>query len=68
MIVADWQPIVTAPKDGQAILLWDGFSVFEGFNNWSHDAAGRHDCWSTAALSPRPHTKAWMPLPEAPTQ
>lgn len=64
--MTDWQPIETAPKDGEVLILWDGFAVFMGFNNWSHDGKHRHDNWSTTCLHPRPHTRAWMPLPAPP--
>ena len=49
-----WHPIETAPKDGSAILLWDGFSVFEGLWNGQ---------WCNASLRPRPWSKEWQPLP-----
>lgn len=62
-----WQPIETAPKDGTHVLLWDGFAVFEGFNNWSFDGQQRHDNWCTVGPSPRPHVTVWQPLPNPPS-
>lgn len=62
----EWQPIENAPKDGTPILLWDGFSVFEGFNNWSLEDGKRHDRWQTAALEDRVWVSHWMPLPTPP--
>jgi hypothetical protein len=46
-----------APKDASPLLLWDGFSVFEGLWNGQ---------WCAASLSPRPWTKAWRLLPAPP--
>lgn len=66
----DWLPIEQASEEvmmGNRVLLWDGFYVFEGFNNWSFDGKHRHDCWVTAeGLSPRPHVTHFRPLPAPP--
>lgn len=53
-----WQPIETAPRSGERLLLWDGFTVFEGFWN---------GMWQTAEhMQGRPWASHWMPLPEPP--
>jgi hypothetical protein len=60
-----WRPIETAPNN-ERLLLWDGFTVFEGFNSWSIAGGKRRDFWVTAGLFERPWTTHWMPLPPPP--
>lgn len=64
----EWRDISGAPKDGTHLLLWDGFAVFEGFNNWSMKDGKRFDSWQTISLSPRPWVSHWMPLPAPPAE
>jgi hypothetical protein len=49
-----WQPIKTAPKDGEAIFLSDGKYITVGW--WAGDAF----------VSPKPSPTHWMPLMERP--
>jgi len=56
--MSEWQPIETAPKDGQYLLLW-GNGVFQGFwNGRSWDDGDFYD-----EMSGITH---WMPLPAGP--
>ena len=59
----EWQPIETAPKDGTAILAWDGICIecikFRGglwVTTWEHDE-------EYSELGGPTH---WMPLPAPP--
>lgn len=72
----EWQPIRTAPRDGESILLWspywsDTFGVSIGqFDQFAADAHG-HDCWlgsefDTATWDASEQPTHWMPLPEPP--
>jgi hypothetical protein len=59
----EWQPIETAPKDGTAILCWDGHNRVicrrdNGHFNVIHDSEDYH--WSE--YSPT----HWQPLPAPP--
>lgn len=62
-----WQPIETAPKDGEAIILTNGGAVVYGYfeedcNKWLY-----HDYPDNYNLYPFIPTH-WMPLPEPPTE
>lgn len=70
---AVWQPIETAPKDGQEIIL---FNPKEKGSHWPQllIAYWRHDvaqgCWvhqGRACYGVGIAPTHWMPLPEAPT-
>ncbi len=68
----NWQPIETAPKDGQPILLgWTGGSSDLGF--WVADPSRNYweltgwFLWDSNVLCDRPSKPThWMPLPEGP--
>lgn len=71
-LVPQWQPIETAPKDGQVIIVWDGEA-------WEVTAWGKvshvpiygflqvlfRDVNDIDLLNPQP--THWMPLPNPPT-
>ena len=75
-----WQLIDTAPKDGTAILLWDGRAMYVGVHasfNWDYlDPADKNDGyeWMATVCSPyadfRPALVPthWRPLPPPPRQ
>ena len=56
----DWRPIDTAPKDGTAVLVWDGYDLMVS----RFGACGVNE-WSTRALCAEEPTH-WIPLPEPP--
>ena len=61
-----WQPIETAPRTGDDILLWDGTFITCGF--WTHrkDVVSRTPSgWVMDFFTNREPTH-WMPLPEPP--
>ena len=62
-MMTDWQPIDTAPRDDDDILLWDGHSVKMG---WLDDD-GKHK-FITDFGGPHNVVDAthWMSLPEPP--
>lgn len=77
----EWQPIETAPKDGQQIILTNGVTVAQGW--WLHqdpyvrdqrDPAGVYldqqehdgfDGWMDCEGGMQPDPTHWMPLPPA---
>lgn len=71
----EWQPIETAPKDGQRLLLWDSYMGCAAFGcysptsddpfesepyEWAAENYGHDGCDGKIVPS------HWMPLPEAP--
>lgn len=74
--MADWQRIGTAPRDGTALLLWNGDHIigwwetareFAGsphFNDWSSGqvSASGYDAGYERVYNPT----HWMPLPTPP--
>lgn len=67
--MAEWQPIETAPMDGDCILLFKPderrsgeYTIVGYWGEWP----GRAECWIACAGQPiRPPTH-WMPLPAPP--
>lgn len=59
------QPILSAPKDGSKILLWDGEDWVMGF--WDHDSwyGDHHSARRGTCLGGRTITH-WMPQPPSP--
>lgn len=64
-----WQPIETAPKNGDDIVLFDANSGGAIVASWEEDCP---NAWAWMTLDgPNYHEGAfthWMPLPPAPTQ
>ena len=58
----EWQPIETAPKDGEKVLIY-----YPAFNE-IFAAKFEHGTWQTGVWSahPSPQPSVWMPLPEPP--
>ncbi len=61
--MSDWQPIETAPKDGTAILVWDGVSV--RVVTYMHDDEHGEAVWFPDGM-PFVRASHWMPLPAPP--
>ena len=73
--MSEWQPIETAPRDGQWILVYE-YCKYEpsihvvrwGVPQWS----GGDKTWVTMAIGPNPDTydadnaSHWIPLPKPP--
>lgn len=57
----DWQPIATAPKDEQELLLCDEDGVTTG--RWFANGKGR--CYWMNCYTKRINPTHWMPLPAA---
>lgn len=62
-----WQPIETAPKDGDEILAWNPYgAVVASWQKWPNTAGGY---WSTGCGCENDRAVKvthWMPLPEPP--
>lgn len=71
----DWQPIETAPKDGESVLLyfpdgapWNegnigiGFWAGDGSDNWYASECDSHNMTADGQRNPT----HWMPLPVPP--
>lgn len=74
----DWMPIETAPKDGSAVLLWDGYESIIGF--WWRGRqflnSPMSEFWSDgpvpcngydAGMNQLREPSHWMPLPAPPS-
>lgn len=69
--MSEWMPIETAPKNGNAIILWGDVEVSPGMHNkyppefnvgYWHNGGWQHrwlDAWVVGATH-------WMPLPDVP--
>lgn len=60
----EWQPIETAPKDGGAILIWDGNRMMIAW--WVMRPQGGHGWWSADRIWMQPTD--WAPLPDPPEE
>jgi hypothetical protein len=61
-----WQPIETAPKYGESILLGNADEVAEGFWTGKKWVLVGGDYWNVRAFYNQP--THWMPLPEPPKE
>lgn len=64
VLLAGWQPIDTAPENGEHVQLFRPNQQFVGYyggpdSGWRHNAPGLEAIW--------PHPTHWMPLPAPPT-
>src|SRR5262245_53861407 len=60
-----WQPIETAPKDGTALLIFDGRNRFIGYFARRH--GGASNCWVARGVGILTRIPSyWMPLPAPP--
>jgi len=59
--MSEWQPIETAPKDGQNVLVYNKYGIQIGC--WS--VVQPEWCYQDTYLPMRQPTH-WMPLPEPP--
>jgi hypothetical protein len=65
--MSEWQPIETAPKDGQPILVWRDSGVH--IMRWRirrDDGNGFWDEWHVGVRHLKIQPTHWMPLPEPP--
>lgn len=62
VVVPGWQPIESAPKDGQRILSWRAHAVYPTIVGWDSDYAEWEDLYGDHIY----HLTHWMPLPAAP--
>ena len=72
-VMRGWQPIATAPKDGRAVLIYDGTTFVGFFAQYSMDdgKGGRRvylERWEEASGDGNTEFNPthWMPLPEPP--
>ena len=56
----EWQPIETAPKDGEEFMVWDGARTTLAYW-WS---VGR--CWWARDFNEELKPTHWMPIPPPP--
>ena len=71
-----WQSMDTAPKNGRAILVWDGNEIEKvAWENWSRESFGWVIAHSEREQKTGPDTVitidkplAWLPLPEPPKE
>lgn len=62
----NWQPIETAPKDGQYVFLWWPYwcDQYPAIAWWNHDEWRCPEALTRSGDGPT----HWMPLPPPPTQ
>jgi hypothetical protein len=62
-----WQPIETAPDEGDMLLLVSG-EIYSGYKlkdgSWAFPFADYHGCGCCSSNTDKP--TYWMPLPETP--
>jgi hypothetical protein len=62
----EWQPIETAPKNGEYVLLWCGFPII-GSRGVGKPQRGNHEWYEEqAGVNPIFNVTHWMPIPEPP--
>ena len=59
-LVPQWQPIETAPKEAEALLLWDDAHLVPICGHWND---GR---WENYVEDDLVHATHWMPFPDPP--
>ena len=73
VVVKDWQPIETAPKDGATVIVgrdMGDFGFIRGYARW--EGEGHVAGWISCGFDPissnlgLAHPTHWMPLPSAP--
>ena len=73
VVVKDWQPIETAPKDGATVIVgrdMGDFGFIRGYARW--EGEGHVAGWISGGFDPissnlgLAHPTHWMPLPSAP--
>ncbi len=72
----NWQPIDTAPKDGESILITDGSNVGEGFYHDGSECYGHRgkagffwqDDRDNLLTARNAFATHWMPLPPPPKE
>jgi hypothetical protein len=62
--VFTWRPILTAPRDGTAILLWEPGIEEPHIGRWSTPPYAQW--WSDSWAPPTCDPTHWMPLPAPP--
>jgi len=68
-MMADWQPIETAPKDGTPVLLGREFDTHVALAEWDDEAMPPFQ-WRVPDTEIAYHAKGythWMPLPAPPS-
>lgn len=68
----EWQPIETAPKDGEEIIVYGMWTWPTGFSPkqddipaFVHTARFEYGLWQTGSCY-KTHPTHWMPLPKPP--
>ena len=61
VVVFEWQPIETAPRDGTELLLYQQEAGIQ-VSWWGHDPDNQDTGWVGSV----PEPTHWMPLPEPP--
>ncbi len=60
----DWQPIETAPKDGQRIVAWRGAPVIiRWVEKFAEIYGDTSEGWYEPELDRRAYPTHWIPLP-----
>ena len=63
--MSEWQPIETAPKDGTAVLVYDGkITTAEWYGLGGYWSLCRVGAWAEDSETDPTH---WMPLPDPPS-
>lgn len=62
--MTEWNPIETAPKDGQRLLVWSEWFGTTMIAFWQD--FGGYKCWEGENGHRKLKPTHWMPLPKAP--